>query len=50
MSEYLNRPARTEEEALADIRKTQAKALLAVTNTVIRLTKQMKEVAKWLSD
>jgi len=46
MSEYLDRPARTEEEALADSRRTQAKILLAVTNRVIRLAEQMQAAAK----
>lgn len=46
MSEYLDRPARTEEEALADISEDQTKALLAVTNRAIRLTEQIQEAAK----
>ena len=46
MSGYLDRPARTEEEALADIREDQTKALLAVTNRVIKLTEEMQAETK----
>ncbi len=46
MSEYLDRPARTVEEVLADIRKIQDRYLLAMTNRVIRLTERMQETTK----
>lgn len=42
MSEYLDQTPRTEEEALADIRKNQAKLLLALTNKVINLCRQLQ--------
>lgn len=46
MSEYLDQTPRTEEEALADIRKDQAKILLAIAWRMIKLTEEMPEAAK----
>lgn len=43
MSDYLNQTSRTEQEAMADIRKDQAKKLKAITDRVINLCKAMKQ-------
>ena len=44
MSEYLDRPLRTPSEALADLRVLKAKQLLAATDRLIKLTREMHEL------
>ncbi len=46
MSEYLDRPLRTKEEALKDARKAQTNVLLALIDRTIKLTERMQETAK----
>ncbi len=46
MSEYLDRPARTKEEALEDICEAHARYLQVTTNRVIKLTDRIQEAAK----
>ncbi len=45
MSEYLDQYIRTKEEALADIRRSQAKQFAALTDRMVKLCEQMQKTA-----